>query len=57
MDTKVNCSSCGKPLENGQLIVDQEIYKCGELDFIELFHRDCEPQFDTPDRPAVAKSW
>ncbi len=37
----VDCSSCSFPILVGQLIVDQPVMKCGELQYICLLHLHC----------------
>lgn len=39
----VHCSVCGEPITFGQMVVDREVWKCGELDYIELAHDACVP--------------
>ena len=43
-----NCAICDLPITNSdmefKLVSDQHIYKCGELQYIELFHTKCEEQ-------------
>lgn len=44
------CAICQKGIMESQLgtgkIVDQKIYKCGELSYIELAHRECAPDWE-----------
>ena len=41
-----HCAICDLPITNSdmefKLVSDQHIYKCGELQYIELFHTKCE---------------
>lgn len=39
--TDIGCSLCDDPIEEGQMIRDWHVYKCGELDSIELMHTEC----------------
>lgn len=38
------CCVCRKDILEGQDIVDNEVYKCGELHYIELAHKNCAPE-------------
>ena len=40
------CAVCRKDIFKGQPMVDQFIYKCGELSYIELAHKECAPQWE-----------
>lgn len=35
------CARCGSRLAAGDLVVDQDVMKCGELDYIETRHAEC----------------
>ncbi len=35
------CHVCNQPVVTGQVVVDREVHKCGELDYIETVHADC----------------
>ena len=35
------CACCHEPLLPGQRAADHEVYKCGELNYIELAHQEC----------------
>lgn len=44
------CSCCGSVVKDGDMVLDREIWKCGELDCIEIFHASCgtvEPGVET----------
>lgn len=48
-DTVCNCSYCEQPITRDQLdgttVNEYRKYKCGELQYIELFHAACEEQY------------
>jgi hypothetical protein len=44
------CCKCGKLLTDGVQVVDREVFKCGELDYIETMHATCQvPQLSAED--------
>jgi hypothetical protein len=40
------CAICRKDIFKGQPMVDQFIYKCGELSYISLAHKECAPEWE-----------
>ena len=45
------CPGCRRPLLAGEMIRQQAIYKCGELDYIALGHAECCPEYDNAEIP------
>ena len=43
-----NCAICEQPIHqhelDGETVSDNYVYKCGELQYIELFHTTCEEE-------------
>ena len=40
------CAVCRQDVLEGQDLVDNFVYKCGELHYIELAHKQCAPEWD-----------
>jgi len=47
-DIVCNCSVCERPIYESQLdgetVDENRVYKCGELQYIELFHTKCQEE-------------
>mgnify|MGYP003134525319 CR=1 FL=1 len=40
------CAVCRQDVLEGQDLVDNFVYKCGELAYIELAHKECAPEWE-----------
>ena len=50
MTTEIcTCAECGKMMFEGDDLVQNPVYKCGELSYIELAHRACIPAWAVND--------
>ena len=45
------CPGCNQPILAGQLIREQAIYKCGQLDYVAVGHGECCPEYDNAEIP------
>ncbi len=43
LETPVGCAVCEEPIRHTRDMVDNYVYKCGELHYIELAHNKCAP--------------
>lgn len=45
------CAICREMLFEGDELVDQRVYKCGELSYINLAHAECAPEWAPEENP------